>query len=158
MRSIDYATQASCCFPFDYAERHHDAAKTETTWYGYAVHVIVGYLEYVPLLNYIVALFDYIIGSQACSLSPAVPANILQFSSHFLNSDIQLIAKKSIGLRHVSSPEAAAEEQRQGVSSGCAFNLTFQKSEHDYETGFENLPRELESNLPESQRLQKLDA
>ena len=65
--------------------------------------------------------------------------------SHFQRSDILLLAKKSIGMRHVSSEEVALQEREMGVLLGCSFNLTFQKSEHDWDRGFETLPQEVAS-------------
>lgn len=162
MYKIDYSIH-SPCFPFEWAKLHREMAEVETTAGGGRIHQVVGYLECIPLVNYIVALFDRII--LGCRGRPYMrPAalrahvSLTADNAHFQISDIQLIAKKSIGLRHVSSHEAMTQELENGVAYGCAFNLTFQKSEHDWEQGFECLPEELQSDLSVEAKLEKVQA
>jgi hypothetical protein len=48
-------------FPFDYAIQHFQAIPEEATWEGRAVHLIVGVLELLFPISYIIAIFDRII-------------------------------------------------------------------------------------------------
>lgn len=49
-------------YPFDYALQHFQAAPKEVVWKGRVVHLIVGTLEFLFPINYIIALFDRVIG------------------------------------------------------------------------------------------------
>lgn len=74
---------------------------------------------------------------------------------HFQLADIEKLAKRRLGLRHVSSDNQVWDEWAHGVKYGCSFNLTFQRSEHDYERGFETLPPEIANpDIPEYVKLE----
>lgn len=79
---------------------------------------------------------------------------------HFRIEDIQRMAKKSIGLRHLSSDDDAWHEWANGIKNGCSFNLTFQRSESFFDrdkTPFSRLPEELASTaISKEEKLKKL--
>ena len=123
----------ACCFPKSgYVEACApcvaQVATKVTTWVSRMRHAFCGFLAAPkkitpPLLSY----------------SFSIPHND---EKHFRIDDIQRMANKAIGLRHVSSEEAATHELSNGVAFGCSFNLTFKQSEHG-DIGFSRLPEEL---------------
>lgn len=48
---------------------------------------------------------------------------------HFTPDDITALKTKAIGLRHLSSAEELSQNLQRGARNGCAFNITFQRSE-----------------------------
>jgi len=60
-------------FPFDFALQHFKATLEETTWEGRIVHLIVGFLEFLFPINYIIAVFDRIIVTEQQRLRALPP-------------------------------------------------------------------------------------
>jgi hypothetical protein len=61
MLTIDYSISHPF-YPWSYGIRHLEAAIQETSWLGRVVHVLTGLAEIsLPLINYIIALFDWAI-------------------------------------------------------------------------------------------------
>lgn len=58
MEVINYEIKSNLSFPFSYGAQHLLAAKNSVEWKGRTVHVILGIAEMIPLVNYIIAIFD----------------------------------------------------------------------------------------------------
>ena len=55
---------------------------------------------------------------------------------------------RQIGLRHLSSEDAAIYEQKMGMQYGCSLNITFGKTEDSY-SSFENLNTKSDAEIEE---------
>lgn len=58
MLKINYEKKYRLPEAWDLALKHFEAVKYETNWHGKAVHLIVGILELIPLVNLIVVIAD----------------------------------------------------------------------------------------------------
>lgn len=79
MNPIDYQIK-NCAYPFSFARQHFRAVAKESTWNGKVVHVIMGVLNSLFPVNYIIALFERLVArryraSPAPNVAPPPPAS-----------------------------------------------------------------------------------
>lgn len=106
MQNINYDING-LLFPFTFASRHFEAMSQEVAWQGWTVHLIVGILEYIPPINYIVAIFDSIFNNVPAVPVPGVPP-------------VGFKAQQKV----VEDPKASLGECLEEMLGGLAFGLT----------------------------------
>ena len=109
------------------------------TWDQRIVHVLIGLIEFIPLIGQIISIFEMIfmkrddepISSKNPSIDASAPPSLTRrFEElHFSWEDIEALSKRCLGLRHVTEITTVLKEVHVGFPDGCSLSLSPQHAE-----------------------------